>query len=242
MDGGLVIVGAIIAGIYYWIKEDALKDNKNIVENNFKEISDFTPSQQYTSADGLKVIGYDENRNKFAITSLKSQTAFSKAFSYVDILSVEIFYDGNTVTKTNRVSQIGGALIGGLVLGGVGAVVGGLSGKTSSKKEVKKIELRIIVNDKQSPIQDIVFLNTKCKDWTPLYKESERSVRHWFAITSLLIEEADKEDSKNSRQPILDTNKNNSLADTLNDLNELFQKGILTEAEFSKAKQNALNQ
>jgi len=242
MDWEKVLLGAIIAGIYYWIKGSSLKNNKSKVEDSFKEIPDFTPSQQYTSSDGLKVIGYDEDRKQFVITSLNSQITSSKIFSYVDILSAEIFYDGSTVTKTNRVSQLGGALIGGLALGGLGAVVGGLSGKTSSKKEVEKIELRIIVNDKESPIQDIIFLNTKCKEWTPLYKESDKSVRHWFAIISLLIEEADKEDAKNSRHPMLDTNQNNSLADTLNDLNELFQKGILTEAEFSKAKQNAINQ
>jgi hypothetical protein len=239
MDWEKVLLGALIAGVYFWVKDKLLKDKINKIEDRLKKIENFTPSQQYTSADGSKVIAYDEGLRQFAICSLNNDETSYKVFSYADLLSVEIFYDGNTVTKTNRVSQIGGALIGGVALGGLGAVVGGLSGKTSSKKEVEKIELRLIVNNKESPIQDILFLNMKCKEWTPLYKESEKDVRHWFGIVSLLIKEADKQDEKNT------SNITQDLAeevpeDKLEKLHGLLQKNIISEEEFNTAKQKLL--
>ncbi|BBW93657.1 hypothetical protein PS1M3_37440 [Pseudoalteromonas sp. PS1M3] len=242
MDIVLFLMGAIGMGIYFWIKDSNLKEKQKSLEKRIKGTDGFTVTQFYIASTGNKGIAFDEANKKFAICSSEMKT--TKTFSYQDILSAEIFYDGNTVTKTNRVSQIGGALIGGLALGGLGAVVGGLSGKKKSKKEIEKIELRIIVNDKESPVQDIIFLNTKCKEWTPLFKESEKSVRHWFAIVSLLINEADKYDERNLKElkslsPIKE-NKS-SLVESLNELNELFQKGILTEEEFYKAKQKTLN-
>ena len=39
---------------------------------------------------------------------------------------------------------IGGAIVGGVLMGGAGAVVGGLSGDTKQKKEVKNMDIKKI--------------------------------------------------------------------------------------------------
>ena len=52
-----------------------------------------------------------------------------RSYSLKDLLQVEIIEDNVTITKTSRTSQVGGAIVGGMLAGGVGAVIGGLSGK-----------------------------------------------------------------------------------------------------------------
>lgn len=69
-------------------------------------------------------------------------------YSYWDILASEVIEEGGTVTRTQRSSQIAGTLIGGLALGGVGAIIGGLSGTTkTTKNDMVTPLLRVIVND-----------------------------------------------------------------------------------------------
>lgn len=55
-----------------------------------------------------------------------------------------------TVENTRNlrnVRQIGGVVVGGLLLGGVGAIIGGLSGKTETSGKISRIDLRLIVNE-----------------------------------------------------------------------------------------------
>ena len=92
-----------------------------------------------------------------------------KFIKYDDILEVEVLSENEgdttttTITKTSRSSQLAGAAIGGLLLGGTGAVIGGLSGtktsqSSSSLNESSKFSLKIIINDLASPVFKILML------------------------------------------------------------------------------------
>lgn len=75
-----------------------------------------------------------------------------------DITKCEFTFDNTLVHSTNRGSQIIGATAGGLAFGGVGAIVGGLSGTTTSKKG-KATEAKIVLyfNEVDSPIETLTF-------------------------------------------------------------------------------------
>jgi hypothetical protein len=81
-----------------------------------------------------------------------------KFIKYSDVIESEILLEGDTVTKTSRSSQLGGAIVGGLLLGGLGAVVGGLSGKTITSKSLKDVSLKLLINDTSSPVHIIDFM------------------------------------------------------------------------------------
>lgn len=87
-------------------------------------LPDFSPSQTLASPDGSACIGIDTARNKLCLMT-HATIGRARVIAHRDILSVEVFEDGASVTKTSRSSQLGGALVGGLVLGGVGAIIGG---------------------------------------------------------------------------------------------------------------------
>lgn len=79
-------------------------------------------------------------------------TVSVREYRPADILSVEIITDGVSVTRTDRGGQVVGAAVGGALLGGAGAVIGGLSSATTSTNVVSSIELRLLVNDPAQPL------------------------------------------------------------------------------------------
>lgn len=153
-------------------------------------------------------------------------------YSFKDILSSEIVEDGHSVTKTSRTSQIGGALLGGIVFGGAGAIIGGLSGKTKTHNSVTRIDVLITVNDPKSPILTINLIDI----------DKARSVHATIAV---LIEKADREDAKGNNA-IKNNNRRGatkrlSLSEELIEFSKLRDAGIITEEEFNRKKKELIN-
>jgi hypothetical protein len=119
-----------------------------------------------------------------------------KEYSYSDILESRIVENKESITVTSRGSQIGGALLGGIIAGGVGAIIGGLSGSKRNISKVESLELYIIVNDTSQPIQKISFFD-KNNITSPKIKEYEKvkhKIEHWHHLISVLIKRADDHD------------------------------------------------
>jgi len=213
------------------------------MKNEIKTIPDFLPSQEVMGTDGLSGIAVDINQSKICL--IKNSTMITKrVIGYRDIISVELFEDGDSISKTSRTSQIGGALVGGVLLGGAGVLLGGLTGSKRTSSKIKTIDLRILVNDPVAPLHDIKFLNFESKKDSFSYKNAINSARHWHGVLEVLIKRADSEVSvKNpvmAKQEIT-TIKPSSIADELKKLGELKDSGILTSEEFQVQKKKLLN-
>lgn len=218
----------------------AVSSAKKAMENSLTSIEDFTSSQQIMSNTGDTGIAIDEERKKVALLSNSNGESYPIIITYRDLLSSEIYVDGETVTRTARGSQIGGALIGALAFGGVGAIIGGLSGKTRSAEKVKRVDLRITINDTKRPFHDINFMDVESKKDGWLYKTAMEQARHWHSLIAVLIKMADNEDTLQNADKSEDKNKL-SLADELEKLSVLRDKGILSEQEFSTQKDKLLS-
>lgn len=189
----------------------------------------------------------DTKRNKFCILRNDDGIVTTTIYPCKDILESEILEDGQETTKTSRGSQLGGALVGGLVLGGVGAIIGGLSGKKTHTDKINSIDLKIIINDTNSPM--IVFnffksLNTEgIEKSTTAYKQYIIKAREWNSLLAVLIKKADEDDNKNSMNLEADINnsKSVSIADEIMKLKILNDDGIISDDEFSVQKNNILN-
>lgn len=70
-----------------------------------------------------------------------------KQFTFQQIVQVDLLRDNNVITSTDRGSQLAGAVIGGIAFGGLGALAGALSSKTLSQNLIRKLVLRIIMDD-----------------------------------------------------------------------------------------------
>lgn len=248
MDGFVLIILIIITGLgFYWRFEEAKehKEDMNSLIKNLNTIENFIKTKIFYYENSLKAIAIDNNTNKLAFITKSGHTIID----YKDILSSEIVEDDNCITKTARGSQIGGALLGGLVLGGAGAIVGGLSGKKYNVSKVKNIDLLIVVNNVNNPVRKINFLDISKTDDedgfdknSEIYKDSSKLAKEWHSVIEIIINQTDKEDGK-KEEPINSDMKNNlSISDELRKLKSLLDDNLLTEEEFKIQKANLLTQ
>ena len=236
----IVILGAAIAFIDLITKSV----KKGALEKKINSLNDFSVSQKVMGEDGNSGIAVDEISEKVCLIAQGTRGIELDVLSYRDILSSEIYEDGETITKTARGSQLAGALIGGLALGGVGAIIGGLSGKTTSSGKVNKIDLRITVNSTENPIHDINFMNVEGKKNGLIYNAAMEQVRHWHGVMEVLIKRADTEDYSKQRELAEASPKlisTGSVADELAKLGELKKQGLLTDEEFLSQKTKLLS-
>ena len=151
-------------------------------------IPNFSSSWLYLSADMRTGIAIDQSQRKVCLLEKINSGNFShKVLAFDDILGAELFEDGNSITKTVKSSQIARAAVGGVLLGGVGLVVGGLSGKQVHHEKVKRIELRLTVNDMARPNRDICFCNLETTRGSMAYNQFSNVAREWQSRFEVVI-------------------------------------------------------
>jgi hypothetical protein len=237
-----VFISIAAAGVIAIVQEINTSKKKQEMESKLKSLPNFNPTQQIMGCDGNSGLAVDEPRKKICLITNNGVSVSQRVIDYKDILSVELFEDGTSVTKTVRSSQIGGAVVGGLLLGGVGALVGGLSGKTETSGKIKRIDLRLIVNDTNAPLHDVAFMNVEGKKDGIIYTQAIQVARRWHGIVEVLIKRADSEErslqiSERQTQPAL---PNASVADEIKKLADLHHSGVLTLDEFQQQKTRLL--
>ncbi|MEI7834052.1 MAG: hypothetical protein WCJ56_12755 [bacterium] len=163
--------------------------NKKAMSEFIAKLANFDASQQIIN--GNSGFAFDEQRKKVCLIENTYGTIKARVVNYKDLLSSEIHEDGQTIMRTSRSSQIGGAIVGGVLLGGVGAVIGGLSGKTVSADKVRRIEVLITVNDTAQPLHSLTFLDIETSKGGFVYNESIKHARHLHALIDVLIKQAD---------------------------------------------------
>ncbi len=249
-EGILFFLGILLCAYSFsvFIEKKKEKNKQQIaienamLENYMQQNSDFSGAQKLIGSDYKTGLAVNEKDKKIFLVKKGSQGVISfRVFSYKNLLSVEIFEDGETVTSTVRSSQIGGALIGGLVLGGAGAIIGGLSGKTKTSGEVEKIVLRLVVNHTKYPLHEIYFLNSENGNSkkTEFYQYAMQQARHWHSLIEVLIKRADMEDKENAANNVVQISQS-SIADEIKKLAELRDAGILSDVEFQQQKEKLL--
>ncbi len=82
------------------------------------------------------------------------------------IATVEVLKDGSSITSTDRGSQAAGALVGGAALGGIGLLIGGLSGTRRNKNIIHSLALKVVVEDRMKPVYIVYFFKARFKDGT----------------------------------------------------------------------------
>lgn len=247
----LIVFGVIlfIFLIYKAVEWENKKTNARgeLLKNKFAEIENFSVTKQVNSYIGFYIFAIDETNEKIAFVTDLDKTVID----FADIISLELIEDGNTISKKSTSRTIGGAIIGGILTGGVGAIIGGLSGSSTQKSKVSSISLKIQLRSLDKP-----SLLIKCFDSTTMTTEHKASietdgnVESWIYklgkqnadeikdLISVIIDRVD-----NKAVPILETITTKltySLADEILKLNELKEKGILTEQEFQTQKQKIL--
>lgn len=208
--------------------------NKKIFEIKNDMIKHEEYKNKVTAFVATKSIGsyieFDESKRQWIVRgSGLFKIPNPPLYSYDDIVDFELLEDGESITK----GGLGSALVGGLLLGGAGAIVGGITGKKNTKSVINNLKIKITVNDFQNPAVyiDLITTQTKADSW--MYKQFYKIAQDILSALSLIK-------SQNESIKVNASNSIPSSADEIFKYKELLNSGIITQDEFEAKKKQLL--
>jgi len=237
---GLMILNGVIAQIWYSTeKEKERKEQRKKINNQLSNLENFKTTKRLVGPWGL--IAIDDINEQIAIKESKGNI---RKYPYSEIIGCEIIENGETTYRKSSI--IGRAIIGGVIAGGAGAIIGGLSGKLKKDKEIKNLDFKITFKDTNRPNFTIKFFDAweesartkksiKINDavYGPILEKSLIKLKNWKDILEIIIDNQDNLNKKSKETEI-------SISDELLKLNDLKEKGIITQDEFEKQKKKIL--
>lgn len=250
-----IVIFFIIIFLVFYLSKDIEDNKKNIArkskdKKNEIEMSTYIGKMkhfkmtrgQFSIDDNLitdKCFAIDDRNNLMCILEMKNNIIEEKIYKYDDLYSSEIVENGNSVTK----ASLSDAFIGGALFGETGAIVGALTSKRTTSRNVNEISLIIIFNDTSNPVYKFNFMVSGgggISRSDPLYKKNMEEVRNWHGILCTILKR--KDDKMQTAGSVLEKTVFNasSTADEILKFNKLKEDGIITEDEFQKQKAKLL--
>jgi hypothetical protein len=123
-------------------------------ESAFATLENFEPAKKWINPLNGAGIAVDAGRSKLALIEKRGKCS---VLDFQNIVAVEVCKNGTSIIKTNRGSQVAGAVIGGALFGPVGLLVGALTGVRRKSEKINRLSLKIYVADVLNPAREIVF-------------------------------------------------------------------------------------
>lgn len=174
----------------------------------FSDLEGFSPEHIVFSIDNQTGIAIDEKSKNVCL--LNNPVKFFGYFDirriqrliipYRDILEVAILEDGDSITKTSRTSQLAGAIIGNIMLGGAGLIIGSLTGAKRTSSRVSNLDVRLIINNTKTPVWSIAFIGSETPKKGLVYKKASEQSNNLHGLIKVLMKQADDEDKLTESQ------------------------------------------
>lgn len=187
----VIIIGAlIIGGVVVYVSSS--KEQKEIKS----KLDELLPGYEKYKV----VLAKTDNKYMFnryfiddASNKLIKFSNENKDLTYFDISNIvkcELAFNDEYINSTSRGSQLLGAAVGGLALGGIGAIIGGLSAKKISKKaEIDKATITIFLDDVTHSIEELKLERIALAETA---SEFERKVKEFYAVLLLCMAKSEK--------------------------------------------------
>ena len=238
----LLIPVLVVAVPLIYMARDKRKDEEKAlrqteaVQNGIKSVEGFNASKVFEGrGTNTYYLAFDETSNRllYVFEDVLVDT------TYNDIYSVELLVDDSvTISKHSTMDTIGGAVIGGVLAGGVGAIIGGGSGDVTSTTQVHSIKVHVVVRNQKTASFSIECCEESCVKGSALYNKFYNKARDIMDNISLAI---DKVDTENQQSIEPSPKEQRNAVQELKDLAELHKQGLLTENEFRTLKEKILN-
>ena len=175
------------------------------------------------------IVEFDDANRNWRIPVRKGVNP--RLYSYDDIVDFELNEDGHSVSS----GGLGRAVAGGLLFGGVGAIVGGVTGGKKAKGVTTNMFINVIVRNNSATNVNLTLINRPLKKGSLLERAAQNNARDIIAKLTLITK------SINDEKSLKDQNTNTiSSADEIMRYKELLDKGILTQEEFDAKKKQLL--
>ena len=194
-----------------------IKEMVAINENNQSLVANF----QATKKVGM--LSFNDNTQTFIINKPKN---IKLLYRYDQIVDFELLDDGASITK----GGLGRAVVGGLLFGGVGAIVGGMTG---SKTVCKSLQVKITFMDSPHQTEYLTYIASETKTSSFIYKDAYRSAQDVLSALQLAVDMVNTSAAEAPTQAV-------SGADEILRYKGLLDAGIITEEEFNAKKAQIL--
>lgn len=166
MNGVIFIVIAIVVIIYF-------RSNSESKPTSDKR---FNPTLKFGD------LAIDTQNKLFRVRSVGL-----RVFSFYDVIKYELIEDGQSITSGGL--SIGRALVGGALVSGVGAVLGGVTGNRKDRSVVKKMSINLTMRGEYSGRYEIPLIESKTKKNSKKYANALDQARDIISIFDIQIDE-----------------------------------------------------
>lgn len=170
------------------------------------------------------------------VTRGKDNVSTVRRYPFADILAVDLVEDGSSIarTQTNRASQIGGAIVGGILTGGIGVLVGGLSGGTRTKTTniVERIDVVVTVHDAERPSHMVNFYRRGWPYSPSDIKTAMQDAREWAGRFKVVMHAEDSK-ARDAWPTITQSTPTLSVSDEIRKLKALYDDGLIDADELA---------
>ena len=231
-----VFIFIVVVGLIIWAVMAASKAKaaKQALKDAF--LGSHEGWDAYVTPDLEQVIAIDHDGRRVAVGSLADPIEVK----WEDVASCEVERNGQSITATNRGSQVMGAAVGGLLLGPAGLLLGGLTGSKRNVEKVSELSLKVMIDHRAAPLHRIIFVKLPgdgIKPDSAMLKPIIQRLEHFHALLSNAIRSEDHARLSHRELAFID---HGSSEQRLAQLWELHQKGALTAEEYTVAKTRLL--
>jgi hypothetical protein len=197
-----------------------------------------TPTQQFIASDAQTAFAVDENARKICLATAGEPPIVS-VVPYGEVLEVDLLEDGVVLSRAARASRLRGVMLSGTDVRPIDVPRSGLTVTTPPQPvapgKVRSLQLRLNVNDVQTPLHVVNFLNLETARTDSNYMRMMNEARGWFNWFAQVIEQAEQQ-APNATTAAATAGGTASLADELAKLAQLRDAGTIDETEFAAAK------
>ncbi|MHC1740145.1 MAG: SHOCT domain-containing protein [Anaerolineaceae bacterium] len=229
----VVLFFAGIIFVFFMTKNNTTsKESIDLIQNKLKS-DGFIVSESNISC---KFINSGKLYKEFIVDSINHQLAIIDfnlcevdILNFIKILDCKIIEDKSTIVQ----GGIGRAIVGGLIAGGIGAIVG--ASTRSSNNVISSLQVQIIIDDLSKPQKIIELITNQTKRDSLLYKNALSFANELYSTLLIIIEKNNPTRATYSQVEIID------YPEQIIKLADLREKGLITEEEFQLKKQQLLS-
>lgn len=190
------------------------------------------------------LIALKRDENRLVLGTL----ADHRTYDLTALMSVEVERNGKRLITTSRGSQVVGAAVGTLLLGGAGLVIGGLTGSRSEQERISELVLKITLDDPENPVHRVVFFKVAGKGAKPgslTVKPFIQAIEKFHAHLTAHLQGRAREALPSPPEPVGatagdDTAPGAAIEERIARLWQLKEAGALNDAEFAEQKARIL--